>query len=665
MAKKTQEFQAEIKDLMNLMINSLYSHKEIFLRELISNASDAIDKVKFEALTQKDLVKDGTEFEIRLQPLPDKNQLQVVDNGIGMSYDEVVNNLGTIAKSGTKEFLKRATELKDNPELIGQFGVGFYSSFMVAKKVIVHTQKAGTSEGVLWESDGTGSYSIDKVPRPDGHGTTITLELKTKEDSEENQENQDFSSTFTLSHLVKKYSDFIAIPIKMKSEKSIPKKDDKGEPIKDEWEKVIEDETLNSQKALWLRTPSDIKDEEYSEFYRHICHDWTPPAKTIHFKAEGNLEFSALMYIPGAKPFNYNTRDAQHGLSLYVKRVFIMENCSDLLPEYLRFVKGVVDSDDLSLNVSREILQQDRQVVAIRKSLTKKVLNSLASTLKDKRDDYEKIWNHFGPTLKEGITLDPSSKEKLQDLYLFHSSRSDKLTTLSEYVDRMKDGQKNIFFITGENSEKLKSSPYLEQLKEKDYEVLFMIDPVDEWLMEQLTTYKDHSLQSITKENLDLETKEEKEAKEEERKGQEERFNPIIELIKSHLTDDLKDVRLSTRLKDSPVCLVAGEHDPSAHMERILSGAGGGYPKSKRIMEINPNHPVFEKMFSAPAETQKNWSEILYSQALLTEGSTITDPAKFSQQISNLMTGFTFGNNTVGKAGDKKTNEKMNGQTKN
>ena len=642
MSKKTQEFQAEIKDLMNLMIHSLYSHKEIFLRELISNASDAIDKLQFETLTQRDLIKDDTEFQIRLEPDNENNRLKILDNGIGMSYDEVITNLGTIAKSGTKEFLKRAAELKDNPELIGQFGVGFYSSFMAAKKVIVHTQKAGTSEGVLWESDGTGSYTIDKIPRPEGHGTTITLELKTSNEMDEKEEHQDFTNHFTLSHLVKKYSDFISTPIKMKNEKSVPKKDDEGNPIKDEWEKVIEDETLNSQKALWLKKPSEIEEEEYNEFYRHICHDWNPPAKTIHFKAEGTLSFNSLIYIPGAKPFNYNTRDAQYGLNLYVKRVFIMDNCSDLLPDYLRFVKGVVDSDDLSLNVSREILQQDRQVTAIRKSLTKKVLGSLASTLKDQREDYEKIWAHFGSTLKEGMTLDPSNKEKLQDLYLFHSSDSNQLTTLSEYVKRMKEGQKEIFFITGEDLEKLKNSPYLEQLKEKNYEVLFMVDPVDEWLVEQLTTYNDHKLQSITKENLDLESDEEKKAKEEERKGQEERFTPIINFMKDHLKEELKDIRLSTRLKESPVCLVAGEHDPSAHMERILSGTGSSYAKSKRIMEINPSHPVFEKMFSAPKETQENWAEILYSQALLAEGSVIPDPAKFSQQISHLMTGFSM-----------------------
>ncbi len=642
MAKKTQEFQAEVKDLMHLMIHSLYSHKEIFLRELISNSSDAIDKLKFEALTQRDLIKDDTKFQIRLEPLADKGQLKIIDNGIGMDYDEVINNIGTIAKSGTKEFLKRAAEVKDNPELIGQFGVGFYSSFMAAKKVIVHTQKAGTTEGVFWESDGTGSYSIDKIPRAEGHGTTIILQLKTKEEMGDNEEYQDFANDLTLSHLIKKYSDFISIPIKMKTEKSIPKKDKEGNPIKDEWEKVIEDETLNSQKALWLKSPSEVKEEEYAEFYRHICHDWNPPAKTIHFKAEGTLEFNALMYIPGAKPFNYNTRDAKYGLNLYVKRVFIMDNCSDLLPDYLRFVNGVVDSDNLSLNVSREILQQDRQVTAMRKSLTKKVLTYLANTLKNERENYEKIWGHFGPTLKEGITVDPSNKEKLQDLYLFHSSHSGKLTTISEYIQRMKENQKDILFITGEDLDKLKTSPYLEQLKEKNYEVLFMIDPVDEWLVEQLTSYKDHKLQSITKENLDLETDEEKKSKEDERKGQEERFTPLMTLMKDHLKEDLKDIRLSTRLKDSPVCLVAGEHDPSAHMERILFGAGGNNSKTKRIMELNPVHPVFEKMFSAPKETQENWTEILYSQALLAEGSVVPNPTKFSKQISHLMTGFSF-----------------------
>lgn len=616
MAKTTQSFNAEIKQLLDLMIHSLYSHKEIFLRELISNASDALDKVKFQSLTQDNLLTPGTELQIRLEPNKDLQTLKLSDNGIGMTPEEVVEYIGTIAKSGTKKFAQLNQELKERPELIGQFGVGFYSSFMVADKVTLHTQKAGTHIGTLWESQGDGTYSLDEVPRPEGHGTTLTLHLKAK--NQEDEESQDFTDAWTLKSLVKKYSDFIAYPIKMKGEK--------------------EDETLNSQKALWLKSPSEITAEEYKEFYHHLSHDWNDPLKTIHYRAEGTMEFTSLLYLPTQKSWNYNMRDTEYGLSLYVKRVFIMSDCKDLLPPYLRFVKGLVDSSDLSLNVSREILQQDRQVQQIRKNVVNKILGGLKDLLGKERGLYETFWKEFGATFKEGLPGDTANKEKLQDLLLFKSTLGDAWTTLEEYVGRMKAGQNEIYFMTGDELGKMQSSPYLEKLKEKNYEVLLMVDPVDEWVVDVLREYKTHKLQSVTKEDLSLDSEEEKKQKEEEKKGLNERFKPLIEEMKETLKSQVKDVQFSDRLTETPVCLVAGSHDPSAHMEKLLSQINPGQAgPAKRIFEINPKHPVLEKMLSLPKDQQALWTEVLYSQALLNEGSNLPDPKKFSQQLAELM----------------------------
>jgi molecular chaperone HtpG len=616
MAKQTQTFNAEIKQLLDLMIHSLYSHKEIFLRELISNASDALDKIKFQSLTQDNLISAGTELMIRLEPNKEAHTLKIIDSGIGMSPEEVVEYIGTIARSGTKKFAQLNEELKERPELIGQFGVGFYSSFMVADKVTLHTQKAGTHIGTLWESKGDGTYSIDDIPRAEGHGTTITLHLKKFSDQDEVE---DFTDAMTLKSLVKKYSDFIAYPIRMKGEK--------------------EDETLNSQKALWLKSPNEITSEEYKEFYHHISHDWNDPIKTIHYKAEGTMEFSALLYLPTQKPWNFNTRDTEYGLSLYVKRVFIMADCKDLLPSYLRFVKGLVDSSDLSLNVSREILQQDRQVTQIRKNVVNKILSSMKDMLGKERGLYETFWKEFGATVKEGFPGDPANKEKLQDLVLFKSTNTETWTSLDEYVSRMKEDQKDIYFITGDDLKKMSESPYLEKLKEKNYEVLLLADPVDEWVTEALREFKGKKLQSVMKEDLDLDTEEEKKKKADEKKGFTERFKPLMELMKDTLKDSIKEVQISDRLTETPAVLVAGTHDPSAHMQKILSQMGQDYPgnTSKRILEINPKHPVIEKMMSLGDDQQKLWTEVLYSQALLNEGSSIPDPKKFSKQLAELM----------------------------
>ncbi|MEY4616611.1 MAG: hypothetical protein RJB66_1571 [Pseudomonadota bacterium] len=611
--KQTQAFQAEIKQLLDLMIHSLYSHKEIFLRELISNASDACDKRKFMSLTDESLLPGGTELEIQLEIDKENKLLRIIDNGVGMTLEEATKNLGTIAHSGTKELLKHVQEAKERPELIGQFGVGFYSAFMVADRVTVHTQKVGTNDGILWESTGDGTFTTDQIPRPFGAGTTITLHLKAVDANEE--DTQDFTAEWTLKGLIKRYSDFIRYPIKMKN--------DKGEF-----------ETLNSQKALWLKSPSEINEEEYKEFYQQISHDWQAPIKTIHYKAEGTMEFHSMLFIPSKQPWNYYSRDWEHGLNLYVKRVFIMNDCKDLLPPYLRFVRGLVDSSDLSLNVSREMLQQDRQVGAIRKSLTTKVLNTLKDWLQKNRAEYETFWAEFGPTIKEGIPNDPSTKEKIQDLLLFRTTANDQWITLDEYVQQKPEDQKAIYFLAGESIDQLKASPYLEKLKKKGYNVLLCVDPVDEWVTKTMSQYKEIKLQSVTEENLDLSTEEEKQ----EFKDLEGRFEPLVKNIKTYLEQQVKDVRLTDRLTDTPACLVSSSDAMSAHMEQLLAKMGKeGLGLSKRILEVNPKHPLIERMLVCKDDTQKQWAEILYNQALLFEGSPLPEPLKFAQSINELM----------------------------
>lgn len=615
MAKQVQSFNAEIKQLMDIVIHSLYSQKEIFLRELLSNSSDAIDKLKFQSLTHPEILPTDWQPLIRLTADSKERTLKITDNGVGMTMDEVNEFIGTIARSGAKAFMHMNAEAKAKPELIGQFGVGFYSAFMVADRVTLHTQKAGSNDGTIWESTGDGTYSIDSVPRADGTGTTITLHLK---EFKAEDEVADFTDTWVLKSLVKKYSDFIAHPIKLQTDK--------------------EDETLNSQKALWLRSPSEITKEEHKEFYQHLSHDWNEPLRTIHYKAEGTIEFNGLLYIPSKKPWNFNNGEPQYGLSLYIKRVFIMENCKDLLPTYLRFVKGLIDSSDLSLNVSRELLQQDRQVTQIRKNVTTKVLSTLKDTLAKERETYENFWTEFGATLKEGLHSDAANKEKLQELFLFHSTSSDKMITLDEYVARMKHDQKNIFYITGDSLSQLNNSPYLEKLKVKGYEVLLLIDVVDEWVVQALTEYKGKTLQSIMAEGLEIDSEEEKNQNAEEKKQAEASLRPLLDTMKDTLKNDVRDVVISDRLTTTPACLVAAATDPSAHMQKILSQLSPNQQiASKRIMEINPKHALFEKMISASPEQQAQWSEILYAQALLTEGSSLPDPVKFSRQLAELM----------------------------
>lgn len=615
-------FQAEVKEILNLMVHSLYSQKEIFLRELISNASDALDKLRFESIAHKEWNVGDEERSVTLVPETAARTLRIQDNGIGMTFDEVVKNIGTIAHSGTREFLKAKQEIKDKPELIGQFGVGFYSSFMVADRVTLHTQHAGETDGTLWESAGDGEYTISRVPRPGGHGTTITLHLREMNDDAA----QDFTDEWTLRSIVRKYSDFISYPIKLRT--------------MDEEKKETKDEVINSQKALWLKPASEIKPEEYAEFYRHVSHDWSEPFKTIHYKAEGTQEFAALMFIPKDVPFDYGYRDTKWGLNLYIRRVFIMGQCEDLQPHYLRFLRGVVDSSDLPLNVSREILQKDSQVEKIRKAVTGKVLGFLRDTLNKERADYETFWKNFGTSMKEGVVSDSSNREKISDLLLYRSTSGESWTTFAEYAERMKPEQKAIYYLSGDSVEVLQNSPFMESLKSKGFEVLFMTDAVDEWVTQNLREYKGKKLISIASDELDLDTEDEKKVKEESKKDAEEKFKPLKSLFESVLKDEIKEARVSDRLVESPVCLVSLKDEPSARMARIIESMGREAPKIKRALEINPKHPVFEKINGLDDATKAEWIEILYGQALLSEGSPLKDSAKFSRLVSKLMTEF-------------------------
>ncbi len=634
--RETKSFEAEVSKILDLMINSLYSQKEIFLRELISNASDALDKYRFESLSNSEL-KSG-DLKIRLIPDAEGKTLLIEDNGIGMNREEVEQNIGTIARSGTGQFIEKLQEAKDRPELIGQFGVGFYSAFMVANKVVMHTQKAGDNQGVVWTSEGAGTYTIESVPRPNGHGTSITIYFK--DDLEDN-----FTDEWKIRSVVKQYSDFISFPIELQTpfvEPEVKEGEEAPETPENVKElldgKKVQIDVINSQKALWLRSPKEIKPEEYSEFYKHISHDWVDPQTQVHFKAEGTQEFSALMFVPSKQPMDLYFRDMKWGLQLFVKRVFIMDNCEELIPSFFRFVKGVVDSSDLSLNVSREILQQDHQVTAIRKGVTNKLLSRFKDWMKNDREDYEKMWNNFGAIIKEGCQ-DMGFKDKVADLMLFKSTKEEKFASFAEYVERMQDGQENIFFLSGDNFDEVKKSPLLERFLAKGYEVLIMTDPVDEWVVSSLATYKEKKFVSILDESVDIDTEEEKKQIEEEKKAAEQTLESVLKTFKEKLSDNLKDVKISTRLASTPVCLVSSQQDPSARMERIMSAMGQEMPKSKRILEINPKHDVIKKMADLDESQQHVWAKVLYSQALLQEGSPLESPVEFSQNLTEMMKG--------------------------
>ena len=647
MAEERYEFQAETKQLLDLMIHSIYTNREIFLRELISNGSDAIDKLHYEALTNRDLLEGDTEFSIRLAIDKDKKTLTVADNGIGMDKEDIKANIGTIARSGTKAFLERLKAEKEDSEnvsdkeLIGQFGVGFYSAFMVAKAVTVLTRKAGTDTGYCWKSTGDGSYTLTECDVKH-HGTAVVLELKDEFTTGED----DFLDESRLSELVKKYSDYIRYPIMMNvTVKEVPKNED-GQPIEgaDPIEKT-ELKTLNSMQPLWTRNKSDIKDEEYADFFRHQFYEWEKPMEVFHTKAEGTVEYTALLFIPGSAPMNLYYSDYEPGIQLYSRHVFIMDKCKDLLPEYLRFVKGLVDSPDLSLNISREMLQQSRNLKVIGKNLEKTILKTLARKAEKERLEYEKFWNEFGKSVKIGIysgmMTGENNADKLKDLVLFYSARQGRLVTLKEYVEAMKDGQQKIYYAVGKDKESIDALPQTELLKDRDLDVLYLFDPVDEFAIEALHEYDGKSFHSVSRGDLDLDDdtfKEEKKKNEDLAKDNE----GLLQDVKKALESKVVDVRLSNRLKSGAVCLVADAAGPSVAMEQAFAGADNPFMKARRILEINPHHELFNKLKTLhDGETNKDafkeYSELLYDQALLLEGIMPEDPVVFAQRLAKMM----------------------------
>ncbi len=628
MTTERLEFKTEVKQLLDLMIHSLYSHKDVFLRELVSNASDAIDRARYESLTNNDILENDKGWKIRIVPDKSKGTLTISDNGVGMDHDEIVEALGTIARSGTKEFLAalQNRDVKDNPELIGQFGVGFYSSFMVADRITVVSRKAGRKDkkGVQWQSTGDGTFTIEDIEK-ETKGTDVTLHLIDDE--------RQYLEQWEIESVIKKYSDFIEHPILMDVEKQVDSELKKGEKVK-----VREEKTLNSMKALWLKDKSELTMDEYNEFYKHISHDFTPPAKVIHYKAEGTSEFTALLYIPARAPINILYKDYKVGPTLYVKRVQIMDHCEDLIPQYLRFVKGVVDSSDLPLNVSREILQHNRQIEIMKANITKKVLDTLTDMKKDDYESYLKIYGEFGRVLKEGVHFDYLKRETIADLLLFPSTKTEegKLRVLSEYVENMKEGQEAIYYIVGTSLNEALRSPYLEAFREKEYEVLVLLDEIDDFIFSNFE-YKGKKMKSVTRGDMTLD-KSEKEEKEKAQK----KYEKFIDLIKDILKDDVKDVRLSGRLTDTICCLVADEGDLDPQMEKLLRSMGQEVPLMKQILEINPVHPLFATMSTIfekdkKSATLEDYIRLLYDQALVVEGSKPKDPGAFSKLIARLM----------------------------
>jgi molecular chaperone HtpG len=619
-------FQAEVKQLLQLMIHSLYSNKEIFLRELISNASDAADKLRFEAIATPDLYESDSDLKVRIDVAKDARTLTITDNGIGMSREEVIANIGTIAKSGTREFFSRLTgDQQKDAHLIGQFGVGFYSAFIVADKVTLTTRRAGASadSAIRWESAADGEYTLEALegaPR----GTSITLHLK--EDAAE------FLEPWRLKAVIRKYSDHIQLPIVMKGE---PQRDDEGKETG-----PAEDETVNRASALWTRSKSDITEEQYEEFYKHVAHDWERPLTWTHNRVEGKQEYTQLLFIPARAPFDLWDRQAKHGVKLYVRRVFIMDDAEQLLPRYLRFVKGVVDSADLPLNVSREILQQSRDVEAIRAGVTKRVLSALNELATEHPDKYKTFWKEFGRAFKEGLAEDSKNKEEIAKLCRYASTSTgndEPSVSLSDYVGRMKEGQEAIYYVTADSYAAAAKSPHLEVFKKKGIEVLLMTEAVDEWILGYLDTFGDKPLKSVTKGALDLG----KLADEEEKKSQErvaDLLKPFTAKMQSVLDGRVKEVRITHRLTDSPACLVVDDHEMSGHLERLLKSAGQSINKTKPILEVNPDHPLVAKIkHDLEAPQFVDWAHILLDQATLAEGGQLEDPAGFVQRLNALV----------------------------
>ena len=634
-AQDSFQFQAETTQLLHLMIHSLYTQREIFLRELISNASDALDKLRFEALTNTELVPDGHKYEIKLRPDLANKTLTISDTGIGMSRQDLIDHIGTIARSGTQEMRKRMQESQSAEsfaDLIGQFGVGFYSAFMVADKVTIITRRAGEATATQWESAGDGTYTLGEAEKG-SCGTDIILQLK-KPDAENGIE--DYTDRWKLSMIVHKYSDFIPYPIIYEGPPQEP-----GEPEAKEIK--IESKTLNSQKPLWTRRRAEVSDSDYNDFYKHVANDWTDPLKVLPLKAEGTFELEALLFIPAQAPHDLFYHGSEAGLKLYAKRVMVMEKCEEVLPRYLRFVKGVVDSSDLPLNISRQRLQQDRHITQIRKWLTKKLLEALAELKEKEAEKYLKFWGQFGRAMKEGVGSDYENKDKLLPLLLFESSHDAKeLTTLGDYVGRMKPEQKEILYLTGESRKVIENSPHLESVRQKGYEVLYLSDPVDELLVQHLHEFQEHKLKSVTKGRFELGTDEEKKQAEEQIKQKEEEYKSFLETCQKKLDEYVKQIRVSSRLVDSPACLVTEEHEYSPHLERLLQKGKGGGPKQRRIMELNPDHPIIQKLhdrFKSNADdaTLGDAIELLFELALVAEGSEIADPVRLNRLTLDLL----------------------------
>ncbi len=652
MAKEKHEFQAETKQLLDLMIHSIYTNHEIFLRELISNASDAIDKAHFEGLTNHDLLEGDDAFEIFLRPDKEAGTITISDNGIGMNKQELIENIGTIAKSGTKAFLEQLKKAKENggnvddKEMIGQFGVGFYSAFMVADSVTIVTRKAGEKQAWKWESTADGSYTIEEAER-EKRGTDITLHLSTSFAGSNAEE--DFTDQYKIESLVKKYSDYVRYPIKMEFETEEIPKDKDGKPIKDaKPEKKTEIRTLNSMQPLWTRQKSEIKPEEYDEFFQSQFHEWEKPLDVFHTNAEGRVSYTALLCIPAHAPFNLYQQDFEPGLQLYSRHVFIMGKCKDLLPPYLRFMKGLVDSPDLSLNISRELLQQSRELKVISRALEKHILKAFARKLKNDRETYEKFWNEYGRSLKIGVynSIYEGGKDtvdKLQDLLLFLSSKDEKLVTLREYVDRMPVSQKKIYYATAKDKETIEQLPQMETLRDKGIEVLYLLDQVDEFCLKAIGKYDDKEFQSISAGDLDLDDAESQEVKKETEEIQ-KKSGDLMKDIKEALGDKVADVKVSSRLKTSAVCLTTDAEGPSLSMEQTFADMKTPAPffKAKKILEINPHHKLFERLKSlhdAGKDTDgfKDYCNLLYSQALIIEGIMPENPVEFANKIAALM----------------------------
>ncbi len=620
---ETRGFETEVNQLLDLMIHSLYSNKEIFLRELISNASDACDRLRFSAISNGDLYEDDIELKIRVSYDKDAGTLTITDNGIGMTRDEVIDHIGTIARSGTRSFLDAMTgDEKNDARLIGQFGVGFYSSFIVAEQVTLRTRKAGETadQGVEWISEGKGEYSIQSIDKP-ARGTEITLKLREGED--------EFLNDWKLRSIITSYSDHIDFPVVM---------DKTTEPEEEGGETVIEEETVNQASALWTRSRKDIKDEEYQAFYKHVAHDFEDPLDWNHSQVEGTNEYTSLLYIPARAPFDLYDRETRHGIKLYVQRVFIMEDAEKLMPRYLRFVRGLIDSKDLPLNVSREILQGSKVIDSIHSGSVKKVLGMLEKMANNDPEKYSKFWNEFGKVLKEGPAEDFANREKVAKLLRFASTGTDgaeQTVSFDDYIGRMDEKQDKIYYIAADSHAAAKNSPHLEIFRKKGIEVLLLSDRVDEWLTSHLMEYEGKKLQSVAKGQLDLGEDEDSEKELEKKSKASEK---LLERMKEALADKVEDVRVTNRLTDSPACIVLSEHDMAMHMQRILKEAGHELPSSKPVLEINPDHPIVKKL---KAEKSKNkfadWSDILFDQALLAEGGQLEDPAGFVAKLNEML----------------------------